>query len=279
MDFSLVKELREKTGVGLVKCKEALLEAKGDLEEAIVVLRKAGALSAAKRSDRITGEGYIGLAENESGLALVELNCETDFVAKTATFTEFANRLAQVTLEGRVSSVEELSQLSFPESSAISIEGERSSLVQKTGENIQIRRVLFFPKKAGHSYGVYPHLGNRAVGVVALLCSGQERLAKELAVHVVAFAPKFLSEKDVPQDILRQERDIGLCQAKEKPQAIAEKIAEGKVRDFLAQVCFLHQRSMSEPKLSVSEWIKREEKQTNASISVASFFCWRLLGE
>ncbi len=255
---AMVKELRERTGSGMMECKKALQETGGDIEAAIEHMRKAGLAKADKKAGRTAAEGKIAIKVSDDGkrAVILEVNCETDFVAKNEDFLEFVDRVAQRALETGAETVEAL--LATPiEEGGPTIEEARRELVAKLGENIAIRRLMRFETSSGH-LSCYLH-GNR-IGVLVEMEGGSGQLAKDVAMHVAASKPLCVEEKDVPAETLEKEKEIFRAQAEAsgKPANIVEKMVEGRLHKFLKEVTLLGQPFVKDPDLSVGDLLKRE---------------------
>jgi elongation factor Ts len=233
----LVKELRERSGAGMMECKKALAESGGDLDAAIEYLRKQGLAKADKKASRIAAEGRIALAASGDGrrAVLVEVNCETDFVGKDESFVRFAERVAQAALDADTGDIERIRALPLD---GQTVEEARQALVARIGENIQVRRAA---RLEGPRVGHYLH-GSR-IGVLLALEGGDESLARDLAMHVAALKPAWIALEAVPPEVLAKEREIALAQVKDsgKPPEILEKMVEGKVRKALSEQTLLGQ--------------------------------------
>ncbi|MGC7560304.1 translation elongation factor Ts [Pasteurella sp. PK-2025] len=241
---SLVKELRERTGAGMMECKKALVEANGDIELAIDNMRKSGQAKAAKKAGRVAAEGVI-LARVGAGFGvLVEMNCETDFVAKDAGFLGLANEVADYALANKGVAIEAL-QAQFEE--------KRAALVAKIGENMNIRRVQFLD---GDVVGSYLH--GAKIGVLVAGKNADEELLKKVAMHVAASRPEYVNPSDVPADVVEHERQIQVDIAMQsgKPREIAEKMVEGRMKKFTGEVSLTGQPFVMEPSKSVGEFLK-----------------------
>jgi len=241
---ALVKELRERTGAGMMECKKALVETNGDIELAIENMRKSGAAKAAKKAGNIAAEGAIIIKEAEGSAALVEINCQTDFVAKDCNFLAFANEVAEAALASKLS-LEEL-QAQF--------EDARVTLIAKIGENINIRRVQYAEGKA---LAAYSH-GSR-IGVVVAGDADAETL-KHIAMHVAASRPEYVNPEDVPADVVAKEREVQveIAMNEGKPKEIAEKMVEGRMKKFTGEVSLTGQPFVMEPKKTVGEILKEK---------------------
>lgn len=273
----MVKELRERTGVGMAKCNQALKEANGDIELAISNLRKAGMASAVKKEGRETNDGSIGFYLDSDGLALIEINSETDFVAQNENFQNFLKQMAEEIYIKKPASIEEFMKDSYSKDTSHSIEEMRTSLVQSLGENIQVRRILFIPQQTGHSLGVYSHMGGKIVCAVELNgAEGQQDFAKEISMHIAAEAPEYLSPDQVPAEIIEKEKDIARDQVKNKPANIVEKILEGKMKAYFDQVCLLNQKFIKDPDTTISQLVDKRGKEIGKPLKIQQFVRWQL---
>jgi elongation factor Ts len=248
---SLVKELRERTGAGMMDCKAALSDARGDIEIAIEVMRKSGAAKAAKKAGRIAAEGIISIKLNENDIVILEVNCETDFVTKDESFLSFVDSVIQVISNNNVSDVDELLKLN---SGNQAIEEANQQLIAKIGEKITIRRFQKYSIK--NQTGTYLH-GIR-IGVIVEIEGGCEELAKDIAMHIAASRPLFINEDQVSQEILDKEKEIYTAQAKEsgKPADIVEKMVEGRLKKFIKEITLLGQPFVKDPEKSIEKILK-----------------------
>ena len=273
----LIKELRERTGVAMGKCKEALTEAGGDLEAAIQVLRKAGIAGAVKKEGRDTKDGAIGIGFSPKALALVEVNSETDFVAKSDTFQEFLSELSHEAAERLPGSVEALLDMPNKRDSSVTNEQMRALLVQKLGENIRVRRVAVMPKGPELSIGVYSHMGGKIVCVVEIEgSSDEETLAKDIAMHCAAEAPEYLNPSDVPAQVRASEEEVARGQVKGKPENMLAKIVEGKLNAFFDQVCLARQKYVKDPALTITQVVEKRAKETGKPLKLVRFVRWQI---
>ncbi|MGD2129831.1 MAG: translation elongation factor Ts [Lysobacterales bacterium] len=251
---ALVKELRERTGAGMMECKKALVETGGDIEAAIEALRKSGLAQADKKAGRVAAEGRIALAvsDDRREAVMVEVNCETDFVAKDDSFNAFADAVAKNALQANPADVDALMQTSIGGASA---EEARQALVSKIGENIQVRR--FVRVSTDGSLGAYVHGGK--IGVMVDLSGGDAELAHDLALHVAAMSPEFVSADDVPANVIAREKDILVAQAEDsgKPAEIIEKMVEGRLRKHLAGITLLGQAFVKDSDLTVAKLLQQ----------------------
>lgn len=250
----MVKELRERTGLGMMDCKKALVEASGDMEKAIDDLRKASGLKAAKKAGRIAAEGVVLTKVSEDGNfgIIVEVNSETDFVARDENFLGFANKVLSEAFARRVSDVATLM--------AGDLEKVREALVQKIGENINVRRIQIVEFK-NPNVGIvdtYIHSNNR-IAVVVALKGGDSTLARDIAMHVAAVNPLVVRSEDVPKELLAKESEIYSAQAREsgKPEEIIEKMIQGRLRKYVAEVSLLDQPFVKDGEITVSALLKK----------------------
>ena len=247
---ALVKELRERTGAGMLDCKKALVETDGDIELAIENMRKSGQAKAAKKAGRIAAEGVI-LTKVEAGKAtMLELNCETDFVARDEGFLAFGNKLLDVAFEKGLNDIEALNASEIEGGVASDV---RDALVAKIGENISPRRVLTVE---GDNLGAYVHGGR--IGVVAILTGGEEDLAKDVAMHVAASSPQFVKPEQVPAEVVEKEKaiQIEIAMQSGKPAEIAEKMVVGRMKKFTGEISLTGQPFVKDPSVSVGELLK-----------------------
>ncbi|QMU61398.1 MAG: elongation factor Ts [Gammaproteobacteria bacterium] len=256
----MVKELRERTGAGMMECKKALTDASGDMDAAIEQMRKSGQAKADKKASRIAAEGTTAIASNGKQAVILEVNCETDFVAKDDGFQNFTNQLAELVLSSELRTVEDLNAASMPNGQTV--EQTRLELVTKIGENIQVRR--FEKLFSDASVASYAH-GKRIAVLVDH--NGSDEVGKDVAMHIAATKPLCISENEVPADVLDKERDIAKAQAEAsgKPAEIVEKMVLGKVNKFLKESTLLGQPFIKDDGLTVEEYLK------GAGASVAKF--------
>jgi elongation factor Ts len=254
-----VKLLRERTGAGMMECKKALVETNGDLDAAAELMRKTGLAKADKKASRVAAEGMIVIERSSDSkrAAIVEVNCETDFVAREQDFQAFAANVAKVVLAHRPADLDALSALSFE--NGVSIDEARRALIAKIGENIGVRR--FAVVEAPAVVGAYLH-GMR-IGALVAMKSGDDAVAKDIAMHVAAINPARVSATEVPADEVEKERSIFMEQAKGdpktagKPQEIVDKIIEGKVRKWLSEITLLGQPFVKDDKQTVEQYLKK----------------------
>ncbi|MGB5334783.1 MAG: translation elongation factor Ts [Woeseiaceae bacterium] len=257
---SLVKELRERTGAGMMECKRALVETKGDLDAAAEALRKSGQAKADKKASRVAADGRVVIRANGSKAVIAEVNSETDFVAKDENFIGFAEAVADAALSSGVTDTNELANASIGDST---IEQARTELVQKVGENISVRRAEIIENDG--PIGYYAH-GAR-IGAIVALQGGDEALARDIAMHVAAINPTCIDESGVPAETLEREKRIFTEQAKEsgKPPEIIEKMIGGRISKFLKEITLIGQPFVKDDKQSVGQLLK------SAGANVVSF--------
>ena len=245
-----VKELRDLTGIGMMECKKALIDAKGDLEKAIDVLRSKSALQAEKKSERVAAEGILVSTVTESYATIVEINTETDFAAKYSSFLSFAEKVKTYITENKVTDI------SYLEDS--NLEDERKTLIQTIGENIQLRRIETISFTPEMKKGLYMHFNSKLAAIV-ITKDGSDEVARNIAMHVSAFNPLCLSEDDIDKDVLEREKAIFVNQAQEsdKPQEIMDKMVEGKVKKFLSEVSLLSQDFLKDSEITVQEYLNQ----------------------
>lgn len=252
---AMVKELRERTGAGMMDCKKTLTKAEGDMELAIEIMRKSGAAKADKKAGRIAAEGRIVLTINDAATegSIVEVNSETDFVAKDHSFIGFAEAVGSAVLSDKPVDIDALSSL--PLENGETIEETRANLVSKIGENIQVRRFELVTTEEG-AIGSYLH-GER-IGVMISMTGGDEQLAKDIAMHIAASNPSCVSESQVPEETLAKEKEILIAQAEGsgKPPEIIEKMVQGRLRKFLSEITLEGQPFVKDPDQTVGQLLK-----------------------
>lgn len=248
---SMVKELRERTGSGMMECKKALTEAGGDIDIAIENMRKAGMAKADKKSGRVAAEGrvVIKISDNGKSAAVVEVNCETDFVSGGDDFLSFVDAIATTALNNKPADIAALSEMTL-EGSSETVEEARKAKIAKIGENMQLRRFELLETASG-TFGSYLH-GSR-MGVLVEMENGNEELIKDVAMHIAASNPLCVSEAEVPADVLEKEKEILRAQALEsgKPADIVEKMLTGRIRKYLAEITLVGQSFVKDPDKTV----------------------------
>jgi elongation factor Ts len=252
-----VQELRERTGAGLMECKKALTHVAGTgggIEEAIELMRKAGQTKADKKAGRIAAEGVVLIKINGNTGVILEINCETDFVARDEQFKHFAETALETALQAKAPDISALSALPMRDNPAQTVEEARQALIAKIGENIKLRRLVLSESK-GHMAS-YIHGGR--IGVLVEYTGGDEQLGKDLAMHIAANGPLVVNRNEVPTDIVNKEKEIFSAQAQEsgKPAAIIEKMIEGRINKFLDEVSLLGQPFVKNPDITVAKLVE-----------------------
>ncbi len=266
----MVRDLRERTGVGMMECKKALVAANGEIDLAIESLRKAGQATAVKKGSRIAAEGLVSVAVTADNkyAVIAEVNCETDFVAREARFKEFTQQVSACALSTKTSSVESLLQQKLAAGS--SVEETRLALVAQLGENVALRRVTYVPAEANGVVVAYAH-GGEAVARIASLVAlniSDVNLARDIAMHIAAMKPEYLNEAAVPAERIAKEKEILLAQAQEanagKPVDILEKIISGKINKFLKEITLLGQPFVKNPDQTVGALLDSAKAKVTA---------------
>lgn len=244
---AMVKELRERTGAGMMECKKALVEANADIEEAVVILRKRGVAKAAKRAGKTAAEGIIvtHVAADGKSAYIAEINCETDFVARDESFNKFAAMVAE---KGLAAQTDDFSKLD-------GVEEARQELAHKLGENVQLRRAQFMTATGA----VYAYNHGSRIGVLVALDKANEELGKDVAMHVAALNPQAIDESNLDQALLAKERDIVSDQARQsgKPENIIEKMVEGRIAKYIKEVCLIDQPFVKDNDHTVGALLKK----------------------
>lgn len=260
-----VKELRDKTGAGMMDCKKALTQAEGDMEKAIDVLREKGLASAAKKSGRVASEGVIAtfVSEDMKNASMIELNCETDFVSANADFVKLANGIAKVVAENTVENLDEVKALPYE---GATIQDAVTTLIAKLGENMNLRRYEKIEAPEG-LVSSYIHMGGK-IGVLVQVKSENVNnevatVARDVAMHVAALNPQFLDNSSVDADTIEREREIYRVQAlnEGKPAKIVEKMVDGRINKFFKEVCLVDQMFVKNPDLSIQAFVNQEAKK------------------
>lgn len=251
----LISQLRKMTDAPILDCKKALQEANGDIQTAIENMRKAGVAKAAKREGRVAAEGIIAMATSSKGACMVEVNSETDFVGRSDEFTQFAQRVAEIGLNRQTETLDVL--LTQKMDGDQTVEETRSALVAKVGENIQIRRVCFMP--ASDCLGTYVHGGR--IGVMVAMTQPNDALAKDIAMHIAAANPRYVTPEEVPAESIEKEKEIFMVQARQsgKPEDIIKRMAEGRLKQYLAEVALLLQPFVKETSQTIEQLLKSRQ--------------------
>lgn len=280
---AMIKELRELTGVGMSTCKEALVEADGNIEKAIEVLRKKGLAQAEKKAGRIAAEGlsYAYIAEDNSVAVVVEVNSETDFVAKNEQFRNFVNSVAKQVVKSDAKNVDELLEEKWVENEANTVKDALTERISVIGENLKIRRFAKYVNDGNSFYVSYLHGGGKVAVVVEFVTDNRSdalvEAGKNIAMQIAAMSPKFATTEDVPEEFIAKEKAILIEQAKNdpknasKPDNIIEKMITGRLNKELKEMCLVEQEYVKEDKVTVKEYIARVSKELGTDVAVKSF--------
>ena len=252
----LVKQLRERTGAGMMDCKKALTETDGDIDKAIDYLREKGIAKAAKKADRIAAEGLVHVEVKGNEAAIVEINSETDFVARNEGFQELVKEIANQILDTKPESVDALMETKLPNGQ--SVDEKMKEAISTIGEKLSIRRFAVKSKSDNDAFGAYLHMGGR-IGVLSVVeGSTDEEAAKDVAMHIAAINPKYVSSEQVSEDEINHEREVLKQQAlnEGKPANIVEKMVEGRLRKYLQEICAVDQNFVKDPDQTVEAFLK-----------------------
>jgi elongation factor Ts len=282
---AMVKDLRERTGAGMMDVKNALTEANGDMEEATKILRKKGLAAASKKAGRVTAEGaVVAHLEGNTGV-LVEVNCETDFVGRNENFQAFAREIAKVIAQSKAGSVDELLNEQWPgDAEGLTVAQKVSEAIGSIKENITIRRFARYVAPANGAINAYIHAGGK-IGVMVEVVAEEgsagdpsRELAKDIAMHVAAAEPRFLHREDVTQKDLDTEREIAREQAIKsgKPENIVEKMVTGKMEKFYGEACLLEQPYIRDDKSTVAQYVGKQAKEHGCKYAVTRFTRYKL---
>ena len=276
---ALVKQLRDKTGAGMMDCKNALAEAAGDVEAAVDVLRKRGIARAEKRAGRAAAEGLVAAAITPGGDAgvLLEVNCETDFVARNDQFRAFVRDLATAALEHKPADLAAIEAMPFNGHS--SVRDAVVALIATIGENIVLRRVALYTLAGSGAVAAYVHHGDKVGVLVQVACDKPETVAtdgfreavRDVALQIAAHSPAYVRPEDIPPDELERERAIYRDQAQDKPPHVIDKIVEGKLRKHFAEVCLLNQEYVRDRELTVAKYLEKQAKELGDTIVIQRF--------
>ncbi|HDB2155366.1 TPA: elongation factor Ts [Staphylococcus aureus] len=252
----LVKELREKTGAGMMDCKKALTETDGDIDKAIDYLREKGIAKAAKKADRIAAEGLVHVETKGNDAVIVEINSETDFVARNEGFQELVKEIANQVLDTKAETVEALMETTLPNGK--SVDERIKEAISTIGEKLSVRRFAIRTKTDNDAFGAYLHMGGR-IGVLTVVeGSTDEEAAREVAMHIAAINPKYVSSEQVSEEEINHEREVLKQQAlnEGKPENIVEKMVEGRLRKYLQEICAVDQDFVKNPDVTVEAFLK-----------------------
>ncbi|HDJ2294136.1 TPA: elongation factor Ts [Staphylococcus aureus] len=252
----LVKELREKTGAGMMDCKKALTETDGDIDKAIDYLREKGIAKAAKKADRIAAEGLVHVETKGNDAVIVEINSETDFVARNEGFQELVKEIANQVLDTKAETVEDLMETTLPNGK--SVDERIKEAISTIGEKLSVRRFAIRTKTDNDAFGAYLHMGGR-IGVLTVVeGSTDEEAARDVAMHIAAINPKYVSSEQVSEEEINHEREVLKQQAlnEGKPENIVEKMVEGRLRKYLQEICAVDQDFVKNPDVTVEAFLK-----------------------
>ncbi|HGL3426369.1 TPA: translation elongation factor Ts [Staphylococcus aureus] len=252
----LVKELREKTGAGMMDCKKALTETDGDIDKAIDYLREKGIAKAAKKADRIAAEGLVHVETKGNDAVIVEINSETDFVARNEGFQELVKEIANQVLDTKAATVEALMETTLPNGK--SVDERIKEAISTIGEKLSVRRFAIRTKTDNDAFGAYLHMGGR-IGVLTVVeGSTDEEAARDVAMHIAAINPKYVSSEQVSEEEINHEREVLKQQAlnEGKPENIVEKMVEGRLRKYLQEICAVDQDFVKNPDVTVEAFLK-----------------------
>lgn len=273
----MVSELRERTGAGMMDCKKALVQAEGDMEKAIEILREKGLAAAAKKAGRVAAEGVVETYITEDGKvgAVVEVNCETDFVGKNEDFVKLAKNLAKQAALSSANTVEELLEEKYIEDENTTVREAITALIAKLGENMSLRRFERFNVENGVIMD-YIHGGGRIavmVQVEGTTNNVAKEVAKELALQIAAANPLYLVKEEVPQDVIEKEKEIYKQQAlnEGKPEKVVEKMVEGRIQKYFKEVCLLEQLWIRDQDKTIRKFVEEKAKEANAELTVKKF--------
>lgn len=260
---ALVKQLRDKTGAGMLDCKKALEETDGNIDNAIDYLREKGIAKAAKKADRIAAEGLCNILTKDNKAVLFELNSETDFVAKNAEFLSLLDEIGEAILNSDATNLEEALQVKI---NGTTIEDVVVNATAKIGEKLSLRRVYVFEKTDSMNFGAYSHMGGRIVSLTVLE-GGSEEIAKDIAMHVAAINPRYLNQDQISEDVIEHERQVLRNEAlnEGKPENIVDKMVIGRLNKFLKEICLVNQPFVKNPDITVEQFAKE------ANTSIVSF--------
>jgi len=277
---AMVKELREQTGAGMMDVKRALTEANGNMEEATKILRKKGLAAASKKAGRIASEGAVQAYTSGNTGVLVEVNCETDFVARTEQFREFVDGVARLVANSKANDVTEL--LNEPWTKGETLAQKTQSVIASLGENVAVRRFSRYQAPAGSVLGTYIHAGGK-IGVMVELAADKDggrtaEVARDVAMHIAAAEPRFIGRDEVSEHDLATEREIARDQALKsgKPENIVEKMVTGKLEKFYGETCLLEQPYIRNDKQSVGDYLSTSGKEAGCAYTVTRFTRYKL---
>ncbi|MCM1052861.1 MAG: translation elongation factor Ts [Ruminococcus sp.] len=256
---SMVKDLREKTGAGMMDCKKALAECNGDMEASIDWLREKGIAKSAKKESRIAAEGLANIYVNGNRAVILEVNSETDFVSKNEEFTSMIDTIGNTILGSTVSTLEDALKLSCDEGTINDLIVAKTA---KIGEKLSLRRIEVLEKNDNEVFGSYLHLGGR-IAVLTVLKGNNEEVAKDVAMQAAAMKPLYVFESDVPEDVVNREREVQkeIAMSEGKPAEIAEKMVEGRIKKYFKEICLAEQSFIKDGDISVNTYVKNNNSE------------------
>ncbi|MBN2605297.1 MAG: elongation factor Ts [Bacilli bacterium] len=256
---SLVKELRDKIGAGMLDCKKALQETDGDIDKAIDWLREKGIAKAAKKADRIAAEGLCNVVVNGNDAVILELNSETDFVAKNTEFLDLLDSIAEAILASDATNTEEALLVKMGDGT---LDDVLVAATAKIGEKLSLRRVARITKTDSQNFGAYKHMGGRIVTLVVLE-KGDEEVAKDVAMHVAAINPQYISQDEISEEVVEHERTVltNVALNEGKPANIVEKMVVGRLNKYLKDICLLNQPFVKNPDITVEDYVKQNKSE------------------
>ena len=278
----MVKELRDRTGAGMMECKKALIESEGSMDKAIETMRKAGQAKADKKSSRIAAEGVVNLAMNNSFVNMIEINCETDFVGKTTEFQGFVAEMAEHVETNTPADVEALLQQSWMFDAGQTVKEKMNSMVLSTGENVNVRRFVNF---SGDYVAEYIHAGSRLGVILNASVDGIDTsnadfrsFVEDLTMHIAANSPEYVSDAEIPAEVIKKEQEIQVARAMEegKPQNIAEKMVVGRINKWKKEISLLDQIFDDDNKTTVAKELATKGSEFGGSITLESFVLYKL---
>ncbi|MBY7143640.1 elongation factor Ts [Virgibacillus sp. NKC19-3] len=268
IDAKMVKELRERTGAGMMDCKKALQETDGDMDKAINYLREKGISKAAKKADRVAAEGATYIETDGNSAVLLEVNCETDFVTKNDQFQQLLSELGEHIVKQQPADMDTVMKQPLHGNGSETVEDYINATIAKIGEKISLRRFTLLNKTDNDTFGSYLHMGGN-IGVLSLVEGTQDgQLAKDIAMHIAASNPRYVSRDEVPEEEVNQEREVLKTQAlnEGKPENIVEKMVEGRLGKFFGEICLLEQDFVKDPDQKVKKYVADKGASVNSFV-------------
>lgn len=261
---SMVKDLREKTGAGMMDCKKALAETNGNMEEAIDWLREKGIAKSEKKASRIAAEGLANIYVNGNRAVILEVNSETDFVSKNEEFTGMIDTIGNTILNSKVNTLEDALSLTCDEGT---IQDLIVAKTAKIGEKLSLRRIAVVEKESDENFGAYLHMGGK-IAVLTVVKGASEEVAKDVAMQAAAMKPQYVFESDVPEDVVNKEREVQkeIAMSEGKPAEIAEKMVEGRIKKYFKEICLAEQAFIKDGDISVATYVKNNGGEIKSMI-------------